>query len=56
MNYFVVFYVYEEFDGPAVSVLGVWSWKLSNVGQTSDGWPKTYYLELFRASEGKSLA
>jgi hypothetical protein len=32
----------EELDGPAVKVLGVQSWKLSNVrkGQSSDGWPK----------------
>jgi hypothetical protein len=31
---------------------GVWSRKLSNVGQALDGWPKIYYLELLRASEG----
>jgi hypothetical protein len=28
------------------------SWKLSNAGQSSNGWPKFYYLELLRASEG----
>jgi hypothetical protein len=28
--------------------------KLSNVGQSLDGWPKIYYLELLRASEGTS--
>jgi hypothetical protein len=28
------------------------SQKLSNVGQSLDGWPKIYYLELLRASEG----
>jgi hypothetical protein len=31
---------------------GVRSQKLSNVGQSLDGWPKIYYLELLRASEG----
>jgi hypothetical protein len=31
---------------------GVWSWKLSNVGRSLDGWPKIYYLEFLRASEG----
>jgi hypothetical protein len=35
--------------GPSVS-FGVRSRKLSNVGQSLDGWPKIYYLEL-RASE-----
>jgi hypothetical protein len=25
---------------------------LSNVGQLLDGWPKIFYLELFRTSEG----
>jgi hypothetical protein len=45
-----VYVLYEELDGPAVSALGVRSWKLSNIGQSSDGWPKIYYLEL-RASE-----
>jgi hypothetical protein len=30
----------------------VLSWKLSNVGQSLDGWPKIYYLELLRALEG----
>jgi hypothetical protein len=36
-------------------VRGPWSVrsrKLSNVGQSLDGWPKTNYLELHRASEG----
>jgi hypothetical protein len=31
---------------------GVRSRKLSNVGLSLDGWPKIYYLELLRASEG----
>jgi hypothetical protein len=31
---------------------GVRSRKLSNVGQSLDGWQKIYYLELLRASEG----
>jgi hypothetical protein len=31
---------------------GVWSRKLSNVGQSLDGWQKIYYFELLRASEG----
>jgi hypothetical protein len=31
---------------------GVRSRKLSNVGQSLDGWLKMYYLELLRASEG----
>jgi hypothetical protein len=26
--------------------------KLSNVGRSLDGWPKIYYVELLRASEG----
>jgi hypothetical protein len=30
------------------------SWKVSNVGQSLDGWLKIYYLEL-RASEGTSI-
>jgi CRISPR-associated Cas5-like protein len=31
---------FEEFDGPAVSALGMQTWNLSNVrkGQSSDGW------------------
>jgi hypothetical protein len=33
---------------------GVRSWKLSNVGQSLNGWPNMYYLELLRASEGAS--
>jgi hypothetical protein len=32
--------------------LGVQSWKLSNVGHPSNGWPKMYHFELLRASEG----
>jgi hypothetical protein len=31
---------------------GVRSRKWRNFGQSLDGWPKIYYLELFRASEG----
>jgi hypothetical protein len=31
---------------------GVRSRKSSNVGQSLDGWPQIYYLELLRASEG----
>jgi hypothetical protein len=31
--------------------IGVRSPKLSNVGQSLDGWPKIYYLELLRASK-----
>jgi hypothetical protein len=31
---------------------GVRSRKISNVGQSLDGWPKFYYVELLRASEG----
>jgi hypothetical protein len=31
----------------------MWSRKLSNVGQSLDGWPKINYLELLRASEGR---
>jgi hypothetical protein len=48
------------FDGNDTTILTVargarWScrlWKLSNVGQSLDGWPKVYYLELLRASGG----
>jgi hypothetical protein len=29
---------------------GVWSRKLSNVGQSLDRWQKIYYLELVRAA------
>jgi hypothetical protein len=43
--------VVDELDGPAVH-FGVWSWKLSNVGRSLDGWPKIYYIELLRASQG----
>jgi hypothetical protein len=35
-----------------VELDGVRSRKLSNVGQSLDGWPKIYYIELLRASEG----
>jgi hypothetical protein len=44
----------EKLDSPAVSALGVRSRKLSNAlnGQSWDGWPKPYHLELLRASEG----
>jgi hypothetical protein len=38
---------------PSRSVsFGMRSRKISNVGQSLDGWPKIYYLELLRASEG----
>jgi hypothetical protein len=44
----------EELDSPAASALAVWSRKLSNAlnGQSCDGWPKPYHLELLCASEG----
>jgi hypothetical protein len=47
-------FLHEELDSPAVSALGVRLRKLSNAhnGQSWDGWPKPYHLELFRASEG----
>jgi hypothetical protein len=43
-----------ELDSPAVSALGVRSRKLSNAlnGQSWDGRPKSYQLELLRVSEG----
>jgi hypothetical protein len=44
--------VAEELDDAAVCVLNVRSWKPSNVGRSSVGRPKIYYLELLRASEG----
>jgi hypothetical protein len=31
---------------------GVRSWKISNICQSLHGWPKIFYLELFRALEG----
>jgi hypothetical protein len=31
---------------------GVQSLKLSSIGQSLDGWPKIYYLQLFHASDG----
>jgi hypothetical protein len=37
---------------PQLERFGVRSRKLSNVGQSLDGRPKMYYLELLRASEG----
>jgi hypothetical protein len=37
---------------PRSVCFGVRSRKLSNVSQSLDGWPKMYYLELLRASEG----
>jgi hypothetical protein len=43
---------WEELDGPAISALDVRSRKLSNIGRSSDGWPKIYDLELLRTSEG----
>jgi hypothetical protein len=39
----------EELEGPAVSALCIRSRKLSNVGQSLDGYSKIYYLELLRA-------
>jgi hypothetical protein len=36
----------------ALRSVRVQSWKLSNVGRTSDGRTKIYYFELLRASEG----
>jgi hypothetical protein len=47
-------WVFIQFDGPAVSSLGVRSRKLSNVrkGQSPDGWQKFYIFQLPRASEG----
>jgi hypothetical protein len=42
----------EELDGPAVNALSVLSRKLSNLRHSSDEWPKIYYQELIRASEG----
>jgi hypothetical protein len=42
-----------QLDGPGVSAFGVRSLKLSNIGRWSDEWPKIYYLEHFRASEGR---
>jgi hypothetical protein len=45
----------EELDGPAVIALGVRSQKVSNIGRSSDKWPKIYYLELLRASEDTAL-
>jgi hypothetical protein len=46
--------LYEELGSWAVSALSVRSRKISIVrgGQSLDGWPKIYYLELLRASEG----
>jgi hypothetical protein len=43
-----------ELNGRAVSVLSVWTWKLSHDrrDQSLDGWTRIYYLELLRASEG----
>jgi hypothetical protein len=42
--------IYEELDSLAVNALGMRSWELNNVHQSSD--VKIYYLELLRASEG----
>jgi hypothetical protein len=43
-------HIHEELDSPAVSALGVRTWKLSNVRK---GWvTKIYYLELLSASGG----
>jgi hypothetical protein len=42
----------EELDSPESVRLGVQLRKLSNVGQSLHRWPKIYYLELLRASEG----
>jgi hypothetical protein len=55
LTYNIIYYYYhilfilfnmDELDGPAVSVLGVRTLKLSNVrkGQSSDGWPKFIIL------------
>jgi hypothetical protein len=44
--------VIEELNVLAVSALGVRSRKQSNIGRSSNGWPKIYYLELLRASKG----
>jgi hypothetical protein len=53
LNNLIVLGWLEELDGSAVSALGVRSQKVSNIGQSSDGWPKIYYLLLlWAASEG----
>jgi hypothetical protein len=40
--------LYVQLDGP--TRFGEWSRKLSNFGQSLDGCPKIYYLELLRDS------
>jgi hypothetical protein len=42
----------ERSMAPRLVCFGVRSRKLSNVGQSLDGWPTIYYLKLLRASEG----
>jgi hypothetical protein len=44
--------IYKELHDPVVSALDVQSRKLSNVGQSWEGWPKICCLELLHASEG----
>jgi hypothetical protein len=51
----LILHSYKSFDGPSVNALGVRSRKLSNVGRSSDGWPKIYYLELLRDRHAKPL-
>jgi hypothetical protein len=43
-----------ELDSPATVRFGVRPWKLSNAGQSLDGWPKIYYLEPLHASNFKN--
>jgi hypothetical protein len=45
----------KELDCPAVRALGVRSRKQSNIGWSSDGWPKFYHLELIFGRHVKPL-
>jgi hypothetical protein len=49
-----LFTIYNERSSmaPRSVHFGMWSRMLSNVGQSWDEWPKIYYLELLRASDG----
>jgi hypothetical protein len=47
-----VTYIMRNSIVPQSVHFGVRSRKLNNVGQSLDGWPKIYYLELLRALEG----
>jgi hypothetical protein len=51
-HYLIQSNIWKNSIAPWSVHFGVRSRKLSNIGRSLDAWPKIYYLELLRASEG----